>query len=277
MGDSDIFETLNRQLPNNRLAMAAVPFMEISYDDFVDLLYSEIQRHIEKLEYDAEQLQSLDEDSITGNIIRMLNAGQTFKASAQTYQGGSVDLTVEFQEYKWIAEAKKLTSNEKVFEGLLQLLTRYVKRDSQAGLLIYVLTGNFSNRKNSWKTYLSKGGGWERYVNERKEEEYREDLNQLISGNSFTANEPYYFDSEILLERGILLKVRHFFCDFVCQPMDSSGTTAKKHRRGQALNMLEAMFEQSIAVDSVPLDLQAVEKALSLLFREVKKGKKASK
>ncbi|HIF9478447.1 TPA: hypothetical protein ACX6SM_002932 [Photobacterium damselae] len=271
MGESDIFEILNRQLPNNRLAMAAVPFMDISYDDFVDLLYTEIQRHIEKLECDAEQLQSLDEDSITGNIIRMLNAGQTFKASAQTYQGGTVDLTVEFQQHRWIAEAKKLTSNEKVFEGLLQLLTRYVKRDPQAGLLIYVLTGNFSNRKNDWKTYLSKGGGWERYVNERKEEEYREDLNQLISGNSFTANEPYYFDSEIPLKRGTLLKVRHFFCDFVCQPMDKSGTQAKKHRQGQALNMLEAIFEQSVAVDSVPLDIQAVEKALSLLFRKVEK------
>lgn len=271
MGESDIFEQLNSQLPNNRLAMAALPFMKVSYDDFVDLLYDEIQRHIEKLECDAEQLQSLDEDSLTGNIIRMLNAGQTFKASGQTYQGGAVDLTVEFQGHKWIAEAKKLTSNEKVFEGLLQLLTRYVKRDPQAGLLIYVLTGNFSNRKGDWKTYLSKDGGWERYVNERKEEEYREGLSQLISENSFTANGPYHLDSEIPLERGTPLKVRHFFCNFVCQPMDTSGTKAKKHRQGQALNMLEAMYDQSTAVDSVPLNLQEVEKALSLLFRKVKK------
>lgn len=271
MDESDIFELLNSKLPNNRLAMAAVPFIDVSYDDFVDLLYSEIQRNIEKLEGDAEQLQGLDEDSITGNIIRMLNAGQMFKASGQTYQGGAVDLTVEFQQHKWIAEAKKLTSNEKVFEGLLQLLTRYVKRDPKAGLLVYVLTGSFVSRKKDWETYLSKDGGWERYVNQRKEAEYRDELYKLISGNSFTDNQPYHFDNEIPLDRGTPLKVRHFFCNFICKPMDSSGTKAKKHRTNQAINMLEAMYYQNIAVDSVPLDLQKVEEALSLLFREVKK------
>lgn len=271
MSESDLFEMLNRGLPNNRMALAAIPYIDVSYEDFVDLLHSEIQGHIEKLESDAEQLQGLDEDSITGNIVRMLNAGQIFKASAQTYQGGAVDLTVELQNHKWIAEAKKLTSNEKVFEGLLQLITRYVKRDISSGLLIYVLTGNFSQRKKNWKTYLSSGGGWEHYVDAKKEEEYRDALKELISGHNFTAEKPYSFDSEIPLDRGTPLKIRHFFCNFVCKPMDLSGTKAKKHRTNLALNMLETMYDQSIAVDSTPIDLEEVEKALSLLFREVKK------
>ena len=271
MNESEIFELLNNKIPNNRLALAAVPYIDVTYEDFIDLIYTEIQRHIEKLESDAEQLRNLDEDSITGNIIRMLNAGQIFKASGQTYQGGAVDLTVELQGHKWIAEAKKLTSNEKVFEGLLQLLTRYVKRDPNAGLLVYVSTGNFSQRKEDWKTYLSQDGGWNHYVKQRKEEEYRNDIYQLISSHNFTNDDPYFFDSEVSLDRGIPLKLRHFFCNFVCKPMDSSGTKAKKHRENQAMTMLETMYAQNVAADSKPFDPQELKKALSLLFRQIKK------
>ena len=43
--------------------------------------------------------------------------------------------------------------------------------------------------------YLSSGGGWEHYVDAKKEEEYRDALKELISGHNFTAEKPYSFDS----------------------------------------------------------------------------------
>lgn len=272
MQEDELFEIINSQIPKSRLALIAAQNINVSYDDFITLLYSDIELHIRNLENDCDQLANLDEDSLTGNLTRMLNASRTFEATNQTKQGGgAADLVVKFQGHKWVAEAKKLTSFDKAFEGFLQLTTRYVRQDTHAGILLYATTGNFSKKKAGWKTYLSSDGAHQNYITTKKESEYHQDLFRLIDSHNVTKDEHYFIDSELDIERGFPLKLRHFFCNFIYQPMDSSGVKAAKHRKAQALEALEEMYERSTEATPKNIELDNVKRALSLLFRELSK------
>lgn len=277
MQEDDLFEIINRQIPKSRLALIAAQNMNVTYDDFIDLLYSDIERHLRILENDCDQLANLDEDSLTGNLTRMLNASCTFQATNQTKQGGgAADLVVTFQGHQWVAEAKKLTSFDKAFEGFLQLTTRYIRQDTHAGILLYATTGNFAKKKAGWKTYLSKGGEHQKYISTNKQPEYHEKLFELISNHAFTDDGNYFTDSQLEMQRGFPLNLRHFFCNFIYEPMDTSGVKAAKHRKAQALEALEEIYERSTEATPKDINLGDVERALSLLFRELTKNKKKS-
>lgn len=275
MNEGDIFEQLNNKVSNEKQAEAALPHLDyLEYEDFIKVLYNKLEQYIADLENDADQLLGKDEDSITSEIVRQLKAGQLFDAESQVKRGGgAVDLVVKGFGQEWIAEAKKLTSNDKAFEGILQLVTRYVRRDKQAGLLLYVQSGNYAEKIQQWKKFLAASGGWKNYVDQRVELEYRPKMNALMKTHQFEKHSDHTSDTKIFLDRGSDLFVRHFFCNMVYNPMDRSATQAAKIRHNTGMEALRDIYDQSVATTPKAIDLDEVKNALSLMFREVKKKK----
>ena len=273
MNEGDIFEAITDSVNVEKQAEVALPNATyLQYDDFVAVLYNKLGKYIQALENDADQMLGKDEDSLTSDLIRQLNASELFDAESQVKRGGgAVDLVVKGFGQEWIAEAKKLTTNDKVFEGILQLVTRYVRQDQKAGLLVYIQSGNFAAKVKNWKTFLSEQGDWKKYVEQRVEVEYRDDITKLFESHDFLEHNPYTSDAKIALDRGTDLNIRHFFCNFVYKPMDKSATQAKKVREGLAMESLREIYDHSISVNPKAIEVSEVQKALSLLFREVEK------
>ncbi|HCE3202156.1 TPA: hypothetical protein ACX3CW_002265 [Vibrio parahaemolyticus] len=273
MNPGDIFEQLDNLVTKEKQAEAALPFAEyLEYEDFIDVLYKKLEQYIQALENDSDQMVGKDEDGLTSELVRQINASQVFDAESQVKRGGgAVDLVVKGFGHEWIAEAKKLTSNDKAFEGILQLVTRYVRRDKKAGLLIYVQSGHFAQKIKDWKVFLSSSGNWSSYVSNRVEAEYCDVMTTLMQTHSFEAHDTYTSDAKMTLARGSDLNVRHFFCNLVYMPMDKSATKAAKTRTGLAMETLRDIYDQSVADTPKDIDVDEVKKALSLLFREVKK------
>ncbi|MEZ8065768.1 hypothetical protein AB4516_00810 [Vibrio sp. 10N.222.54.F12] len=273
MNLGDVFEKLDDEVPREKQAKAALPFANyLEYKDFIYVLYEKLDKYIQAIENDADQMLGKDEDALTSEIIRQLNASELFDAESQVKRGGgAVDLVVKGFGHEWIAEAKKLTTNDKVFEGILQLVTRYVRQDQKAGLLVYIQSGNFADKVKNWKNFLSEQGSWKTYVEQRVEVEYRDDITKLFESHDFLEHQPYTSDAKIALDRGTDLNIRHFFCNLVYKPMDKSATQAKKVREGLAMESLREIYDHSTSVTPKAIDVTEVQNALSLLFREVKK------
>lgn len=97
-----------------------------TYDDFVDVLYDDMDIVISTLEENPQHYFEDEEDKITHSIVSMLKM-RGYCATQGTTAGGNVDITVSGPKplWSWIGEAKIYSSLTSLDEGLLQLTTRY--------------------------------------------------------------------------------------------------------------------------------------------------------
>lgn len=272
MTEIEIIELINKQVSAEKLAKVALPTMQsMEYEDFISILYEKIALQLEALENDADHFLKSSEDCITSALVRQLNVTEYLEAESQVKRkGGAVDLVIKGYGHEWMAEAKKLTSNDKAFEGIFQLLTRYVGRDKQAGLLIYVQTGQYSKKIEAWLKFLSSSGKWMRYVENVVEKEFKEDVKSFMNTYELLNQSEHIADTKITLNRGSDILLRHFFCNLVYQPCDKSGSTAKSIRQASAKLKLKDIYDRSIASTPESIDTEEVAQALSLMFREPK-------
>lgn len=219
----------------------------LSYDYFVCKLQIKIKEIIERhLESSRDKFSFYDEDSITHLISACLcEAG--YRASEQTKQNGAVDLTVQHGEYKWIAEAKIAYNSQNVFEGLLQLLTRYATRDKNAGMLIYVKKKSCMKIYKEWAAFIRQDGGWADYA-DKKGDVFSENIASIFSTSIIKLCDQSSRTIESIHEllSGDTISVKHFFVDLYYCPMDKSATTNKSLRKGLALNELEDYYHNEI-------------------------------
>lgn len=277
MTEVELFELINSQVSAAKLAKTALPTMaQMEYEDFITILYEKIALQLEALENDADHFLDSSEDNITSALVRQLNATEYLEAESQVKRkGGAVDLVVKGYGHEWIAEAKRLTSNDKAFEGIFQLLTRYVKRDKQAGLLVYVQTGRYRNKIDSWLQFLSSSGNWSRYVENIVQEEFRDEVKDFMHTHELINKYEHTADTKVTLSRGSDIHVRHFFCNLVYVPCDKSGSQAAKIREASAKLKLRDIYDRSIASTPENIDTKEVAQALSLLFRNPKEKNSA--
>lgn len=129
------------------------------YKAFLRCLYEEIQSVILVLQSNPQRRTDDCEDRLTDELVSNLStAGYT--ATHGRSAGGHVDITVACGDFTWIGEAKKYHSTTAVYEGFLQLTTRYRPANgnfeqNQGGLLIYI-TDNPDAKKlmNDWLVAL---------------------------------------------------------------------------------------------------------------------------
>lgn len=134
-----------------------------SFDAFVSGLIVNIHKIIQSIEAKANDYFSLSEDALSSIITTNLE-GYGYKAENETQHRGRVDITVEKDGFTWLIEAKIGYNNPKIFEGLLQLASRYLTNQRSAGLFIYYQKKHPTKQFNSWRDFIEKQE-WIKYAN----------------------------------------------------------------------------------------------------------------
>ncbi|MBU9847139.1 hypothetical protein [Rahnella ecdela] len=249
--------------------------------DFIEKLYRDIASIITLMEASSDKYYCDDEDKLSHTIVSSLvNLG--YIATEQTKKNGSVDITVysKNNKYHWIAEAKIGYGNQKIFEGVLQLLTRYVKRDNHAGVIIYYQKDKSATLFSKWVEYMYNYGWVDYCKNQNTLNKIQPLLGHLIKTNQpFISDDCCYADITLKKPMGTFLDVRFFYIDVHHEPLDNSGVNNNSIKRGQAKNTIRDMYnawksgEYSIAMTGRLFE------ALEIVYSEdlddtVKKNKK---
>jgi hypothetical protein len=125
-------------------------------DDSFGNLYKDLDKVIYQIQENPELRKNDKEDRLTIDIVNQLRI-LGYEASHDTKIGGHVDLTVRKSDFLWLGEAKVYRSNNYLWEGFLQLTTRYSIGDcnqNNGGLLIYIKDEYASSIMESWQNYL---------------------------------------------------------------------------------------------------------------------------
>lgn len=128
-----------------------------TYDDFVKVLYLSIDRIIHQIQENPGIRQNDTEDRLTIDIRDQLRC-LGYDASHDSKIGGHADLSVRKKDFLWIGEAKIHGSYNHLWEGFLQLITRYSTGDSNqkdGGILIYIRNKDATSVVQNWKDYLA--------------------------------------------------------------------------------------------------------------------------
>jgi hypothetical protein len=176
-----------------------------TYEEFVSVLYKDIDAIVADVEENPELRQKHSEDSLTieikGNLKHM-----GYNASHETKIGGHADLVVKKQNWLWIGEAKIHSSYDYLFKGFQQLTTRYSTgsyNDCQGGMLIYIKIGNVEQIMKKWEEHL-KG---------------KEEVTGLETSQC-TVNPISFYSTHHHQRTNLLFKVRHIPFNLYFSPED---------------------------------------------------------
>ena len=208
------------KLLNPRAYNAAMSYIMIdNYEDFLDRLYSAMDKIIVSLQENPNIYGDMTEDQLTQIIIDRLK-GHDFNAYSDPNTGGHVDLRIDYPgtNYLWLGEAKIDNNKEHVYEGFLQLTTRYAtgeKNQTAGGIIIYI-------KNHPAVDFMS---------------EIKEHIQQQINPISISVcpeRGDWVFNIETNLPRvggNISYHIRNMGVSLYFLPEDKSGRTAKKYQR----------------------------------------------
>lgn len=127
-----------------------------TYDDFIEVLYKDIDLSIKNLEESAELYQKCEEDLLS-HVIATYLRGKGYSATHDEKHRGHCDILVRKGNYKWIGEAKIHGAYDTLFKGFQQLNTRYSTGDinqTAGGMIIYIRGKNAKRVMETWETHL---------------------------------------------------------------------------------------------------------------------------
>jgi len=127
-------------------------------DDLIRNLYKDIDQVISQIQKNPELREKDTEDRLTIEIVNLLRS-LGHEASHETKMGGHADIAVIKNDFLWLGEAKIYKDNYYLWEGFLQLVTRYSIGDynqENGGLLIYIRDKDASSIMQKWQNYLIK-------------------------------------------------------------------------------------------------------------------------
>lgn len=187
-----------------------------SYEEFVEILYDDMDLIIVNLESNPQFYSKDEEDRITHDIVTMLKM-RNYAASQGTTSGGNVDLTVSGSNpaWSWIGEAKIFKSVTDLREGFLQLTTRYRTASPNyacAGILAYTKRINAAGCLHDWEEAIR---GME--------------LEDLEFSECTRRGKLAFYTTHKHEATGLPIKIRHNAISLHHLPKDKSGRTAAKH------------------------------------------------
>ncbi|KDT00522.1 hypothetical protein AD24_4177 [Escherichia coli 2-011-08_S4_C3] len=242
----------------------------ITESDFHNQLFKDIEEIIKTMESSSDKYYCDDEDKLSHTIVTSLGHFG-YRATEQTKKNGSVDITVTTKtnggEFVWIAEAKIGYGYQKIFEGLLQLLTRYIKRDNSGGLIIYYQKDKSNTLFNNWLKYLYKQE-WTAYCTTQGNiKDVLPLLGHLnISSYQHVKDNCYYSDINVIKPTGANFDVRCFYVDVYHKPLDKSGVVNKTLKEGFAKNTIKDKYKLWEAGDFNSNHYQELFNALKIYF-----------
>ncbi|MFM0060995.1 hypothetical protein PQR64_35815 [Paraburkholderia phytofirmans] len=138
-------------------ALFADRFLVASYDEFVRVLYIDIDQCIAKIEEDPDVRSEDGEDRLTAELIAML-CSRMYDASHDEKIGGHSDIVVRHSAgYLWVGEAKIHSDYAYLEKGFNQLTTRYcpgTPNADQGALIAYVRVEDCAGVLAKWRTRL---------------------------------------------------------------------------------------------------------------------------
>ena len=178
------------------------------YDDFVTILYEDLDVCIQEFQKSPELRQNDSEDRLTEELNAQLRR-LGYDATHDTSAGGHVDVTVKLGTLTWVAEAKK---DQKFIEGFLQLSTRYRPASGDpshnaAGLIFYLV-------KNG-KDVAGKLASWLVEMQDQKLPDFTHRNCQRNPFAFFTAHKAEW--------SGLPVHIRHVMVGMHHEPKDASG------------------------------------------------------
>lgn len=126
-----------------------------SYPDWVELVEDAVQFEMGLMTERRHDLHNLDEDALSA-ILNISLQNLNLDASAK-FVNGNTDVTIQYNAYKWLGEAKFGDDVAKVYKGYLQLTTRYatgMHGQSAGGMLIYCRHGSAKVALAGWRAAL---------------------------------------------------------------------------------------------------------------------------
>jgi hypothetical protein len=153
-------EFLAKSMGQDALARQIKRTTVSEYDQFIDILYADIDAIVHELQLNPELRKDDDEDrlsiEIKGNLTHL-----GYGAAHESKIGGHTDLSVQYKGFIWIGEAKINRDYEHIFQGFQQLTTRYATGDEgqcKGGLVIYIKSNNSKQVMDRWRANLNKRG-----------------------------------------------------------------------------------------------------------------------
>lgn len=188
--------------------------------EFIDCVEAEVDSIIKMVESNAAVREEDGEDRLTIDFIDQLTA-RGYSASKDSDYNGHSDVVVRWKddEFVWLAEAKLHSDYDHLWEGFLQLTTRYstgTHNCNRGGMLVYIRVNNAVSVVNKWQKHL--------------------EANHLKDGTAITCSpcvskNPLRFMSENIHKKsGLPYHVRHFGVVLSVSPEDKSARQAKKHQ-----------------------------------------------
>lgn len=191
-----------------------------TYDEFLNVLYDDLQLVIERLEENPQDFPDEPEDATTKRIADIL-WGMAYVASHNLAAGGNVDLTIAITRlnFKWIAEAKKFKSISDMREGYLQLSTRYkpgmgANGVMHGGMIGYIRRTDAATHMKQWRDTLPSVPGAEQITLADCARRYALGFQSEHTHKDF----------------GVPLRVWHNCVVLTFQPQDKSGRSAKRYQ-----------------------------------------------
>lgn len=131
-----------------------------TYDEFIDVLYLDVDAIIRKVQERKQIYCDAKEDVITMYVVDLLEARQ-YTVTHDTKIGGHVDIVVRGKNHPsflWLAECKRDKGPEWLDDGFQQLCRRYSdggQFNGHGGILLYC-QGKYAARiLGNWRTHLA--------------------------------------------------------------------------------------------------------------------------
>jgi len=130
-----------------------------TYEDFVNVLYRDIDSVLNGFQENPELLKEDGEDRLTSEIKRGLKL-LGYIATHDEKIGGHSDLVVRGKKdnFLWIGEAKIHSGYDYLYQGFQQLTTRYATGDVNqdcGGMLIYIRNNDAASVIAAWRAHLA--------------------------------------------------------------------------------------------------------------------------
>ncbi len=194
--------------------------IEEDYPEFISVLYADLDDISYNFNKNPQRRAEDTEDRLTDEIVSALNL-LGYTADHDRESGGHVDVTVELGSHSWIGEAKIHQGPAYLYEGFLQLATRYRPasgnwKHNHGGMLIYIQKQkNAAKLKQEWKDHLAC-----KFVEQGEAIEFADCKNNIFAFNSTHNHEI----------SGLEFIVRHIPFLLTHEPKDKSGRNRKPRK-----------------------------------------------
>jgi len=245
------------------------------FDEFSRSVLTTLRKAVKSLESNADKFYNQSEEQLSTTIALIIESSG-YKTMNEPSVRGHIDIYVEKDGFKWLIEAKIGYNNSKIFEGLLQLCSRYLTDQRSACLLLYFKKRNIKSDFESWKSFLE-NKSWVEYA---EVHDIMEQCNFCLEKTTIRKDKfcnGYSFISGIKTTAGESLDIYNVGANLHYNPFDSSGREGAQLKKEQAKIFLQHFYHarETNSLSELPSLYKALDDFFEIEIVEKKKDEKA--